>query len=291
MDAKTETVACGMVDDALQKLERKSAEIRLTCLKTALNAGKGHVPPAFSWTEIGVALYYGGIADVRADKPAWPDRDRVIVSKGHGCLTLYAILADRGFFPRDELDKFAGDGSLLPGHPDYLVPGVDTMSGSLGHGLGVGAGMALAARVDGAHWRTFVILGDGECNEGSIWEAAMFAGHQKLTNLVAIVDRNRLSATDYTDNIVTLEPFADRWSAFGWDTEIVDGHSFPALLKVLSQGSISGRNRPLVVIADTVKGKGVDFMQNSPNWHHQMPKGPQIEAALQQLRSRIEPSS
>jgi transketolase len=272
-------------------LTRKAAEIRLAVLKTALKAGKGHVPPAFSWVEIAVALYCGGVLRVRPSEPHWPERDRFILSKGHGCLTLYAMLADRGFIPAAELDRFAGDGSLLPGHPDFLIPGVDGLSGSLGHGLGTAAGMALAARIDGAPWRVFTVLGDGECNEGSIWEAAMFAGHRKLSNLVAIIDRNGLSATDYTENVIALEPLADRWAAFGWDCVELDGHSLEALLDVLSPAALEGRTRPLAIIARTVKGKGVDFMLNSPNWHHQMPKGAQIEAALSQLRAAVEASA
>ncbi|MBT3360314.1 MAG: transketolase [Rhodospirillales bacterium] len=271
----------------ISDLEKKAAEVRLTALETALKAGKGHVPPAFSWTEIAVALYYGGVLRFRPDQPDWPDRDRFILSKGHACLTLYAVLADCGFFDASELEKFAGDGSLLPGHPDFLIPGVDVMSGSLGHGLGVAAGLAMAAKLDGKDWRTFVVLGDGECHEGSVWEAAMFAGHNNLGQLVAIVDCNGLAATNFTDNIVTLKPFQERWSAFGWECVSIDGHSFDEILDVLSPADLKSRSRPLAVISNSVKGKGVSFMEDSPNWHHQLPKGERIDDALSQLRQQL----
>jgi len=257
--------------------------IRRTSLEAALKAKKGHIPPAFSWADIGVALYYGGILRVKPEQPHWAERDRFILSKGHGCLALYAILADRGFFPKEKLDQFAGDGALLPGHPDPDIPGVEAVSGSLGHGLGTGAGMALAARLDRKPWRVFTVLGDGECQEGSIWEAAMFAGQHRLGNLIAIVDNNKLAATDFTDNIVTLGPVADRFRVSGWDAESVDGHDFGQLLRALDPKALEARQKPLAIIANTIKGRGVDFMENSPLWHHQMPKNDQIERARAQL--------
>ena len=264
-------------------LVQKAMEIRRVSLETALNAKKGHVPPAFSWTEIGVALYYGGVLRVKADQPLWKDRDRFILSKGHACLTLYAMLADLGFFPKKHLADFAGNGSLLPGHPDTHIPGVDALSGSLGHGLGFGAGLAYAARMNGKDWRVFTVLGDGECQEGSIWEAAMFAGHHKLGNMIAILDYNKLSATDFVDNIVTLDPVDARFRSFGWDVEVIDGHAFDQILRVLSPARLAQQKKPLMIVANTIKGRGVDFMENSPQWHHQMPKGPQIAEALRQL--------
>ena len=264
-------------------LRDKAIQIRRMVLETALHAKKGHVPPAFSWVEIGVALYYGGILRVQPDKPAWDQRDRFILSKGHACLTLYTILADLGFFPKSHLNEFAGNGALLPGHPEPHIPGVDAISGSLGHGLGFAAGMALAARLDKKAWRVFTVLGDGECQEGSIWEAVMFAGHRKLGNMVAILDYNKLSATDFVNNIVTLEPIADRFASCGWETETIDGHDFDALLSTLSPSHLTRQQKPLMIIANTIKGRGVDFMENSPQWHHQMPKGEQIESARAQL--------
>ena len=267
-------------------LEYKAADIRLQILETALNTAKGHVPPAFSWVEIAVSLFYGGILRRKSEEPGWFDRDRFILSKGHGCLTLYIILADLGFFPKSELDHFGGHGSLLAGHPDIGIPGVEIASGSLGHGLGIGAGLALGAKMDGRDWLVFTLLGDGECNEGSIWEAAMFASHHGLNNLVAIVDRNHLGATDFTENSLRLEPLALRWQSFGWDVVTVDGHSLSQLLEAFSNVRQRSSQQPLVVIANTIKGKGVSFMEGSPLWHHRLPKGEEIEIALQELRSR-----
>jgi len=265
------------------KLEAKAREIRLIAFQTALSGGKGHIPPAFSWVEIAVALFYTGILKIDSKNPRWEERDRFILSKGHGCLTLYAILADLGFFPKAELEKFAGNGSMLAGHPDHEIPGVEVCSGSLGHGLGVGAGMALSAKLSSQQWRTFVVLGDGECHEGSVWEAAMFAGHQQLHNLVAIIDRNMLGATEFTEKYASLEPLDKRFTAFGWDVISIDGHNLPALALTFSEARKRASGKPLCVIANTVKGKGVGFMENSKYWHHQMPKGKQIEEALEIL--------
>lgn len=265
-------------------MKAKAAELRLRTLETALRAGKGHVAPAFSWVEIAVALFYAGVLRIDPHDPTWPDRDRFILSKGHGCLTLYGVLADLGFLKRDALESFCRDGSILAGHPDPSIPGVEAVSGSLGHGLGVGAGLALGGRLDREHWMVFVLLGDGECDEGSIWEAAMFAGHHRLDNLVAIVDRNRLSATDFTENILTLEPLERRWEAFGWDVVSVDGHSLDDLVEVFSQVRHRSSAKPLAVMANTIKGKGVSFMEASPNWHHRLPKGDEVQAGLRELR-------
>jgi transketolase len=249
----------------------------------ALAAGKGHVPPAFSWVEIGVALFHGGIVRHRPDQPRWPERDRFLLSKGHGCLTLYGLLADRGYFPREALDTFAADGSMLPGHPDPAIPGVEVVSGSLGHGLGVGAGLALGARRDGADWKVFVVLGDGECQEGSVYEAMLFAAQHALGNLVAIIDRNGLGSTDFTENVLRLEPLALRWGALGWEVYEVDGHSLPDLVRSLTDARNHPGDRPRVVICRTTKGRGVSFMEGSPAWHHRMPRGEEIERARREL--------
>lgn len=264
-------------------LKAKAGELRRVGLETALKANKGHIPPAFSWADIAAVLFYGGMLRYRPGEPTWADRDRFLLSKGHACLTLFAVLADIGHFDRAELDRFATDGAMLAGHPDTNIPGAELVSGSLGHGLGVGVGQAIAARLDGRDWRTVVLLGDGECYEGSVWEAAMLAGHQTLANLIGIVDRNRLSATGFTEDIVALEPFADKWRAFGWRVIEVDGHDFTALIETFAplfrDRAASATGRPTMIIANTVKGKGVPFMENSPDWHHTLPKGDQIEAA------------
>jgi len=261
-----------------------AAKMRLKALNMALKAKKGHVPPAFSCMELVVSLYHGGFLNVDANDPRKRKRDRFVLSKGHACLAQYTVLADLGFFPEDELDDFAGNGSFLPGHPDLEIPGVEAISGSLGHGLGLTAGMVLAARMNKEDCKAVVILGDGECQEGSIWEAAMFAGQQKLSNLTAIVDYNGLGATNYMDKVISMEPFADRWESFGWDCVEIDGHDFVAIEKALTQGR---GQRPRAIIARTTKGKGVDFMENSPKWHHQLPQGDQVADALSQLQNQI----
>jgi transketolase len=267
----------------IDELVGKSAEIRLRIIETALRAGKGHVPPAFSWVEIGVALFYGGVLKINPSEPNWPDRDRFILSKGHGCLTLYSILSDLGFFSKDELENFCGDGCMLAGHPDPNIPGVEIVSGSLGHGLGIGAGMAMGLKIRRKDSFVYVVLGDGECQEGSVWEAAMFASHHRLNNLVAIVDRNRLGATTFTEDSLSLEPFTKRWQAFGWETLKVNGHNLGQLIDNLSRAKQRTSTQPLVIIADTTKGKGVSFMEGSPLWHHRMPKGEEIQDALKEL--------
>ncbi len=267
----------------IQALSQKSSELRLHILNAALKAGKGHVPPAFSWVEIGVALFYGGHLSFRPSEPKWEGRDRFILSKGHGCLTLYAILADLGFIPKEALDSFCQPGNVLAGHPDTNIPGVEVISGSLGHGLGVSAGLALGAKLNSQSWNVVTVMGDGECQEGSVWEAAMFASHHRLDNLVAVIDRNQLGATSFTEKNLTLEPLENRWEAFGWDVVSIDGHSFEELNRVFSSIGHRTSTKPLLVLAETVKGKGVSFMESSVDWHHRLPKGDEVKDALRQL--------
>ncbi len=275
----------------LNDLREKALFLRRTSLATALKAGKGHIPPAFSWADLAAVLFYGDVLQFRAEDPRWPERDRFLLSKGHACLTLYAALSDLGFFSAKELDSFAGSGSLLAGHPDIKIPGIEACSGSLGHGLGVGAGMALSAKLTKADWKTWVLLGDGECQEGSIWEAAMFAAHRRLGTLIAIIDRNKLGATDYTENYASLDPLDQRFESFGWEVCSVDGHDYDQLIYIFSKAKDRPlEGKPLCVIAHTIKGKGVSFMENSKHWHHQMPKGAQIEQAWQELGGNDEPA-
>ena len=265
-------------------LKEKSLKIRRRVLKVALSAGKGHIPPCYSWADIATVLFYGNILKISPNKPDWKDRDRFVLSKGHAALTLYSILSDLEYFAADELDKFVTGGALLPGHPDAEIPGVDVCTGSLGHGLGVASGMAFTSKKDNLSWNTYAVLGDGECQEGSVWEAIMFAGHHELGKLIAIVDRNKFGATDATENTVRLDPLDDKFKAFGWDVEEVDGHNFDSLTSVLSKTKTrTHKNKPLCIIANTIKGKGIDFMENSQYWHHQMPKGEQIDIAWEQL--------
>ena len=274
----------------IQALTQKASELRLQILKMALKAGKGHVPPAFSWVEIGVALFYGEGLYLRPSEPKWEGRDRFILSKGHGCLTLYSILADLGFFSTAELEHFCEPGSLLAGHPDTKIPGVEAISGSLGHGLGVSAGLALGAKLNSQKWNVVTVMGDGECQEGSVWEAAMFASHHRLNNLVAVIDRNQLGATNFTEKNLTLEPLKNKWEAFGWEVVTIDGHSFEELNSVCSGIHARASSKPLLILAHTKKGKGVSFMEGSVDWHHRLPKGDEVEEAIRQLTEANAPT-
>ncbi|MEO7661795.1 transketolase [Gaiella sp.] len=228
----------------------------------------GHFASAFSCAEILAALYYG-VMRLRRGEPDWPDRDRFLFGKGHAAAALYPLLVDWGFFDRAILDEYTRVGNPLGDHPDMSrVPGIDFSSGSLGHALSAGLGMALGGRIGGRDFRVFVLLGDGELNEGQVWEAAMGASHHRARNLIAIVDRNEYSLDGKVDDVLGIEPVADKFAAFGWEVHEVDGHDVPALLCLLrGVANDAARARPAVVIARTVKGKGVSFMESELGWH------------------------
>ncbi len=266
------------------ELKKKANWLRRQILQIVVHSRRGHIGGAFSCTEILVALYYGGILRFDSDNPKWPDRDRFILSKGHSCVALFPILADLGFFPSSVLDSYSQNGCILGGHPDRNVPGIEADTGSLGHGLGIAAGLALAAKIDGRKYMTVALLGDGECYEGSVWESAMFAAHHRLNNLVAVVDRNCQCVTDFTEDCNRLEPLADKWSAFDWEPRTVDGHSFDELIDAFRDFRSRVSAGPLVIIANTIKGKGVSFMEKSIEWHHGVPQGDQLEEANRQLQ-------
>jgi len=266
-----------------ERYEALSKRIRLRALEMALHAGAGHLGGSFSCVDILVALYYGGLLRHDPADPTWADRDRLILSKGHANNTLYVILADRGYFPPQELDRFCRPGSFLGNHCDKMVPGVETISGSLGHGLGTAAGLAWGARLSGCDYRVFCILGDGESQEGSIWEAAMFAPQHRLGNLVAILDRNRLGSEDFTEDTAGLDPVEDKWAAFGWDVRSINGHDFRDIFAALGDVHSRDRQRPLMIVANTVKGRGIPALENTPRAHHTLPKGEQIEMARRVL--------
>jgi len=242
----------------------KSQEVRLTVLDAIYRSGKGHIGGAYSCMDILVAMYYGGVLKFDSSDPKWDQRDRFILSKGHAAIALYAVLSDLGYFSKSELEIF-NNGGMLGEHPDINIPGIEINSGSLGHGLGVGAGMALAAKMDGKNYRTFVLLGDGECNEGSVWEAAMFASHHNLHNLTAIVDRNGLCIHGTTEEINHLDPLGKKFESFGWNEETVDGHDID---EIVSKVKDNDSGKPQMIIANTIKGKGVSFMENIASWHH-----------------------
>ncbi len=239
-----------------------------------------HVAAGLSMADI-VATLYARVLRVRPEEPEWPGRDRFILSKGHAGACVYAALAECGFFPIEWLRTHYQDGSLLSGHVSHKgIPGVELSTGSLGHGLGVGAGMALSAKLDSEDWRVFVLMSDGECDEGSNWEAILFAAHHGLDNLVAIVDYNKIQSLKPVPETLGLEPFAEKWTSFGWNVCECDGHDVAALEKALHP---AGNGRPTVVIAHTTKGKGISFMENSVLWHYRTPQGEEYEAAIAEL--------
>lgn len=267
------------------KLERKANWVRRQTLEMCVRANTGFLASAFSSVEILVSLYYGGILRVDPENPLWPERDRFIMSKGHA-ISLYPILADQGFFPLHNLETFCQENCILGAIAENNIPGTEVVAGSLGHGLGLGSGMALAAKMNKEQYMTVVLLGDGECQEGSVWEAAMFAGHHQLNNLVAIVDRNFLGVTDFTENFLRLNPFAEKWQSFSWDATVIDGHSFPDILQALANFRSRKSEKPLVLIAQTTKGKGLSFMENIPLWHATSVSGKYIPLAREELQRK-----
>lgn len=249
------------------RLDDRSIHLRHQVVKIFACSRRGHLGAAFSLIEI-LRVLYDDILRYDSSRPSWPDRDRCILSKGHGCLALYVILADKGFFPEAELWKFCAAEGILGGHPDYgKVPGVEASTGSLGHGLSIGVGFALNAKIDSAGHRVFVVLGDGECNEGSVWEAALSAGNRKVSNLTVLVDYNKQQSYDSTFSVQDLEPFADKWRSFGFAVGEVDGHDISALKDALDRLPFEPE-KPSAIICHTVKGKGVDFAENNLLWHH-----------------------
>jgi transketolase len=262
-----------------QWLSGEAREVRRRILLTIQAAGLGHVGGDLSVADILTTLFFG-VLDIDPANPAKPDRDRLILSKGHCAAALYTVLARRGFFDESELATFMKPLSRLNGHPNRRkVPGVEANTGPLGHGLPIAVGAAIGLQLRGSKARCFCVTGDGELQEGSNWEAAMFAGHRKLGNLTAIADRNGLQQGATTAETNDLTPLADKFGAFGWDVEQVDGHDHGQLLDVLRRR----HERPLFVLARTVKGKGVSFMENRVEWHHKVPSAEQVAAALREL--------
>ncbi len=253
---------------------------------THLSRGS-HIGAIFSVAEI-MATLYAGVLHVDPQNPKMVDRDRLILSKGHAGSSVYAALAERGFFPVEELKTHYANGSRLSGHVSHKgIPGVEFSTGSLGHGLAVGAGMALGAKLNKENWRTYVVMGDGECDEGSVWEAALQAHQYKLDNLIAVVDHNHMQSLDFCENTIALEPFADKWRDFGWHVQVVDGHDTSALREAFDKAKMNlGSGKPSVIIAETTKGKGVSFMENDILWHYRTPQGEEYDAALKELEAQ-----
>jgi len=262
------------------ELELKSVRYRRAILKYIRHANAGHTGGSLSCVDI-LNVLYNRILRISPDTVSDPNRDRYVQSKGHSVEALYVVLADRGFFPESELETLCRYKSRLIGHPTRKVPGIEMNTGALGHGLSISVGMALAGKMDKASYRVFTLLGDGELAEGSNWEAAMAASHYKLDNLIAIVDKNRLQITGPTSVVMNIDPLANKFNAFGWKVREVDGHSITDLTRVLSMPPEPGV--PTVVIAHTVKGKGLSFMEGDPKWHHGVPNDEQYQQAMQEL--------
>lgn len=257
--------------------------IRKHSLRMMYKAGSSHIGACLSMAEI-LAVLYDKILKVDPARPTWPERDRFILSKGHGAAIVYALLAERGFFPKEYLERYCVDGGILPGHVDMkAVPGIETSAGSLGHGLSIGVGMAIANRNTKNPGRIFVLLGDGECNAGSVWEAVMLAAHLKLTNITAIVDFNKLQGFGRTDEVINQENLAERWQAFNWETYQTDGHDLDKLEKIFNLP----QSGPKAIIAHTVKGKGISFMEDKLEWHYKSPNKEQYQQAVKELAESL----
>ncbi len=265
----------------IRELEQKARQVRLMIVEMLARAGSGHPGGSLSSTDILTALYFS-VMRQRPNDPDWPDRDRFHLSKGHCCPALYAVLALQGYFPKEELLRLRKLGSILQGHPDRHTPGIDVCSGSLGQGLSVALGMSLAARVDGRDYRTYCLLGDGEIQEGNVWEAAMAAAHYRCDNLCAILDYNGFQIDGRVSDIMAVEPLADKWRSFGWYVFQVDGHNMAVLIKALETAK-KIKEKPTILIAKTIKGKGVSFMENVVDFHGRAPKKDETELAIKEL--------
>jgi transketolase len=271
-----------MVKYNINELEGIARKLRRHVIDMISTAGSGHPGGSLSAADIVTALYFD-ILKHDAVNPHWPDRDRFILSKGHAAPVLYAALAECGYFPFEWLTTLRKTGACLQGHTDSLLtPGVDVSAGSLGQGLSIGIGMALAARLDNRDYHTYILLGDGECDEGQVWEAAMFAPNYKLDNLTAIVDFNALQLDGFTRDIMDLEPFMAKWAAFKWEVIEINGHDMQQIISAL-QGARTVKGRPTVIVAHTIKGKGVSFMENNVDWHGKAPNKSETEIALREL--------
>jgi transketolase len=263
--------------------------VRLETVRLTQIAGAGHYTATFSAAELFAALYYAELR-YRPDEPDWPDRDRFVLSKGHAAIGLYPVMADVGFFDPALLDNYTRLDSSFGDHPDMRkIPGADFSSGSLGHGLSVSVGMALGARVQGRSYRVYCMMGDGELDEGQVWEAAMAAKHFQLGSLIGIVDRNHLSSDGNTENIMSLEPLADRFESFGWNVRTIDGHDLDAILDVFNDLSEDPIGPPQLIIADTVKGRGVRRMEFDTNWHVGNLVGAEYDDVIEEIKGGLQP--
>lgn len=270
------------MENKVLELEENARRIRRHVVTMIEKAGSGHPGGSLSCVDIVATLYFYKMRH-RPEEPSWEDRDRFVLSKGHGAPTLYAVLAEAGYFPVEKLRTLRTFGSMLQGHPDAtLTPGVEYSSGSLGQGLSVACGMAVAGKLDKRTQRVYVLLGDGECDEGQVWEAALFASQYKLDNLTAIVDRNGLQIDGPTERVMSLEPLTKKWEAFGWHVLEIDGHKIEDIITALDKAE-KVRGRPTVIIAHLIKGKGVSFMEWTSDFHGKPPSKQELESAIMEL--------
>lgn len=261
-----------------------ATRIRAHALRMVHRAGSAHIGSCLSIADL-LAVLYAGVLKLDPAQPHWPKRDRFILSKGHAAAALYAALAEKGFFSMEWLDNYCQDNSHLAGHVTWDVPGVEVSTGSLGHGLPIGCGMALAGKRDNQTYRVFVLMSDGECDEGSTWEAALFAPHHQLDNLIAIVDYNKIQSFGTTKEVLGLDPLAEKWRTFGWSVEEINGHDLGQIEDLLLSIPFQ-RGQPSCIVAHTVKGKGVSFMENQLAWHYKAPDDEQLCQALAELGVR-----
>ena len=268
------------------ELKIKAAQIRMDLFKLIYTAKTGHTGGSLSNTDILTALYYR-IMRIDPANPKWEERDRFIASKGHSVESLWCILADLGFFPKEELDTYSQFGTRLIGHPNNKVAGIEMNTGALGHGMAISVGMALALKKDGKGCRVYCLMGDGEQAEGSVWEAAMAGAHYKLDNLIGIVDRNRLQISGSTEDVMSLEPLEDKWTAFGWNVVSINGNDMDDLVRAFEEvPTVVGK--PTLIMANTIKGKGISFAENVAHWHHHVPNDSELEQAMHELTALIE---
>lgn len=267
------------------ELKAIAKEVRIDIIKSVSEAKSGHPGGSLSAADILTVLYFDAM-NIDPSNPKWEDRDRFVLSKGHGAPALYAVLAERGYFPKEELLKLRKFGAMLQGHPDMKkTPGVDMSTGSLGQGLSAANGMALAAKLDGKDYNVYALLGDGEVQEGMIWEAAMSAAHYKLDNIIAFLDHNGLQIDGSNDEVMSLGKIAKKFDAFGWNVISIDGHDFDQIKKAIEMAKEEGR--PSIVICETVKGKGVSFMEDQAGWHGKAPNAEETAKALEDLEGGL----
>lgn len=273
----------GCYENKKMKSEELSVRIKLKAWNMAYKAKASHMGGNFSVADA-ISVLYNDVLKIDPKNPDAPDRDRVVLSKGHCCAVLYALLADKGFFPEKQLEHFGEDGYMLSCHISNKVPGVELSSGSLGHGAAVAAGMALNAKLQNKDYHVYAICGDGECNEGSIWEMVMFAGQHQLDNFTVIIDANKMQAMGYTNNIIDLQPMSEKWRLFDWTAIDVDGHNHDELRRAFAA---SHDGKPKVIVSNTIKGHGVSFMESSLWWHYQVPFGDYYLKAIEELNVEL----